>query len=56
MNDTIIVFDEFYNYPGWKHHEYKAFTEFLGEHPEFKSEYVGGGGKVSVWAHLTRLR
>jgi len=25
---TIIVFDEFFNYPGWQEHEYKAFMEF----------------------------
>ena len=26
---TIIVFDEFFNYPGWQQGEYKAFQEFL---------------------------
>jgi Macrocin-O-methyltransferase (TylF) len=26
---TIIVFDEFYNYPGAEEHEFKAFQEFL---------------------------
>jgi predicted O-methyltransferase YrrM len=26
---TVIVFDEYYNYPGFEHHEYKAFKEFL---------------------------
>lgn len=26
---TIIVFDEFYNYPGSENHEFKAFQEFL---------------------------
>ena len=25
---TIIAFDEFFNYPRWKHHEYKAWQEF----------------------------
>lgn len=25
---TVIVFDEFMNYPGWKTHEYKALKEF----------------------------
>ena len=25
---TVIVFDEYFNYPGWRHHEYKAFQEF----------------------------
>jgi hypothetical protein len=26
---TVIVFDEYFNYPGWRNHEYKAFQEFL---------------------------
>ncbi|HQT64661.1 MAG: hypothetical protein B7Z75_05185 [Acidocella sp. 20-57-95] len=26
---TIIVFDEYLNYPGWRHHEYRAWTEFV---------------------------
>jgi predicted O-methyltransferase YrrM len=25
---TVIVFDEYFNYPGWRQHEYKAFQEF----------------------------
>lgn len=25
---TVIVFDEFWNYPGWQDHEIKAFDEF----------------------------
>lgn len=28
---TIIVFDEYFNYPGWKEHEYLAFQEFISE-------------------------
>jgi predicted O-methyltransferase YrrM len=27
---TIIVFDEYFNYPGWQKHEYRAFREFCG--------------------------
>lgn len=26
---TVIVFDEYFNYPGWQTHEHKAFLEFL---------------------------
>lgn len=26
---TVILFDELYGYPGWRHHEYKALTEVL---------------------------
>ena len=25
---TIIVFNEYFNYPNWKQHEYRAFQEF----------------------------
>jgi predicted O-methyltransferase YrrM len=25
---AVLVFDEFFNYPGWEEHEYRAFTEF----------------------------
>jgi hypothetical protein len=26
---TVIVFDEYFNYPGWRHGEFKAFQEFI---------------------------
>jgi predicted O-methyltransferase YrrM len=26
---TVIVFDEYFNYPGWRNHEFKAFQEFV---------------------------
>ena len=29
---TVIVFDEFWNYPGWQQHEIKAFDEFKAAH------------------------
>ena len=28
---TVIVFDEFFNYVGWRNHEFKAFREFIAE-------------------------
>jgi hypothetical protein len=27
----VIVFDEYFNYPGWQEHEHKAFMEFVGQ-------------------------
>jgi predicted O-methyltransferase YrrM len=27
----VIVFDEFFNYPGWRQHEYRAFHKFIAE-------------------------
>jgi hypothetical protein len=29
---TVIVFDEYLNYPNWEQHEFKAFQEFVAEH------------------------
>jgi hypothetical protein len=29
---TVIVFDEFFNYPGWQDGEYRAFMEFVEAH------------------------
>lgn len=37
---TIIVFDEFFNYPAWREGEYKAFSEFVKER-NIKFEYIG---------------
>lgn len=28
---TVIKFDEYFNYPNWQHHEYKAWQEFVAE-------------------------
>jgi hypothetical protein len=28
---TVIVFDEYFNYPGWQEHEHKAFQELVQE-------------------------
>ena len=36
----VIVFDEYFNYPGWEEGEYKAFHEFL-ERARFEYEYIG---------------
>lgn len=27
---SVIVFDEFFNYPGWRKHEYRAWQEYSG--------------------------
>jgi hypothetical protein len=37
---TVIIFDEFFNYPGWQQGESKAFEEFVALHGT-KFEYVG---------------
>ncbi|QND44627.1 class I SAM-dependent methyltransferase (plasmid) [Rhizobium lusitanum] len=37
---TVILFDEYFNYPDWKRHEYRAFQEFAYEN-NIKYEYIG---------------
>jgi tetratricopeptide (TPR) repeat protein len=37
---TIIVFDEYWNYPGWMEHEFKAFQEFT-ERAHVRYEFLG---------------
>ena len=29
---TVILFDEYFNYPNWEQHEFKALQEFVSEH------------------------
>jgi len=29
---TIILFDEYFNYPNWEEHEFKAFQEYVSAH------------------------
>lgn len=47
---TIILFDEYWNYPGWKEHEHKAFQEFI-ERTGKRYDYIGfvpNGVQVAV--------
>jgi len=36
---SIIVFDEYFNYPFWRNHEYKAFQEFI-QRKKLSYEYL----------------
>lgn len=40
-NNTILLFDEFYNYPGCENGEYKAWIEFIEHNSNIKYEYIG---------------
>lgn len=40
QSGTIIVFDEYLNYPGWEENEHKAFMEFISD-TGFKYKYIG---------------
>ncbi|MDX1882293.1 class I SAM-dependent methyltransferase [Mycolicibacterium sp. 120270] len=51
--DTVLVFDEFFNYPGWQQHEYRAWTEFVersGRSFEYLA-YTGNHEQVVVRLH-----
>jgi hypothetical protein len=37
---TIIIFDEYFNYPGWSFGEFKAFQEFVSEN-NITYSYIG---------------
>lgn len=37
---TVIVFDEYFNYPNWERHEFKAWQEFVAKH-RIAYEYIG---------------
>lgn len=40
VSGTVILFDEYLNYPGWQQHEYKAFQEFVAQ-TGIKYRYIG---------------
>lgn len=40
VSGTMIVFDEYFNYPTWQQHEFKAFQEFIAESGK-RYEYIG---------------
>jgi predicted O-methyltransferase YrrM len=37
---TVIVFDEYFNYPGWRQHEHRAFQEYAAANGR-RYEYLG---------------
>jgi Methyltransferase domain len=39
-NGTVILFDEYFNYPNWQQHEFKAFQEFVSEY-RVRYTYLG---------------
>lgn len=37
---TVIVFDEYYNYPAFEVHEHKAFIEFINQRKDLHFKYI----------------
>jgi len=53
---TVIVFDEYFNYPGWEQHEFKAWKEFVAERG-ISYEYIGYAARhYSVAVRITAIR
>lgn len=40
VSGTVILFDEYFNYPGWEQHEFRAFQEFVAS-AGLKYSYIG---------------
>lgn len=50
QSGAVVVFDEFFNYPGWKNGEYRAWVEFVAASgAQFRYlGFVGSGEQVAV--------
>jgi predicted O-methyltransferase YrrM len=51
--DAVLVLDEFFNYPGWQRHEFRAFNEFIartGRTFDYLA-YTGNNEQVVVRLH-----
>jgi hypothetical protein len=40
VSGTVIVFDEYINYPGWQLDEFRAWQEYVKKH-NIRYEYIG---------------
>ena len=52
--NTIIVFDEYFNYPNWQNGEFKAFQEFVKEN-NIRYEYMGFTSRLKAEAIAVRV-
>ena len=48
---TIILFDDYYNYPTYFKHEYKAFMEYI-ENYNRKFKYLGRTKQYQAWVEI----
>jgi predicted O-methyltransferase YrrM len=51
--DAVVLFDEFFNYPGWQDHEFRAWSEFIaatGRTFEYLG-YTGNNEQVAIRLH-----
>ena len=52
--NTIIVFDEYFNYPNWQNGEFKAFQQFVKEN-NIRYEYLGFTSRLKAEAIAIRV-
>jgi hypothetical protein len=52
---TIVVFDEYINFPGWRQHEYRAFQEFVARHEATYSYVAFASSYMSVALRIERI-
>lgn len=53
VSGSVILFDEYFNYPGWEEHEFRAFQEFVTS-AGLKYSYIGfASGYPSVAVEIT---
>ncbi|MBD2864789.1 hypothetical protein IDH45_22670 [Paenibacillus sp. IB182363] len=45
---SVIIFDEYFNYPNWKEHEYKAFKEYCEKYNVLYKYFASGMQQVAV--------
>ena len=53
--NTVIQFDEYYNYPGWRNHEFKAFQEFCKKY-SVEYEYIATGCTTIVTVVIKSIK
>lgn len=51
---SVVLFDEYFNYPGWERHEFKAWQEFVREYG-IAYEYIGYA-RQQVAVRITALK
>jgi len=51
---TVIVFDEFWNFPSWQEQEFKAFQEFVKKH-NMEYRYLSTTRDIQVTIIITKL-
>jgi hypothetical protein len=51
---TVIHFDEYYNYPNWREHEYKAWQEIVKQHA-IEYRYFFSVDRYHVGVQITKI-